>query len=79
MKTLKLIFIWLWSLIYHQTSQYIIVEKVYTDLNYKKYHLYRIDYFLLYIPVYVFTDETDSLICNTKNYQSGLLNIILLK
>lgn len=81
MKTLKLIFIWLWSFIYHETLQHIVEEKIYTDLNYKKYYLYRIDYFLYLIPVYVFIDETDNLICNTKNYQSWgfKYNIIRIK
>jgi len=69
MKNLKLLLMWLWSFIYHTTPQYIIKEKVYPELNYKKYFLYRRDYFLLYIPIYRFVDETDNLKL-TKDYQS---------
>lgn len=81
MKTLKIIFIWLWSFIYHKTFQYIIKEVYFKDLKHHKYTLYRIDYFLLYIPVYRYIDQTDSLIRNTKDYQSwglkyNIINIL---
>ena len=81
MKTLKIIFIWLWSFIYHRTFQYIIKEIEYIDLKYSKYKLYRRDYFLLYIPIYRFVDETDSLLKSTKDYESWAIkyNIINIK
>jgi hypothetical protein len=84
MKNLKLLLMWLWTFIYHTTPQYIIKEVYYKELKFHKYTLYRRDYFLLYIPIYRSVDETDSLIRNTKDYQSwglkyNIINIITIE
>lgn len=48
-------------LIYHRTNDYRTTTIEVIDLHYEMYHLYRVDKFLLFIPIHRLVEKANSL------------------
>lgn len=74
MDIIKKLLTLLWILIFHKSDEYEIFDINYVALKFHRYRLYRRYYFFNYFVYLKLIDNTNSLMKNTKDYESWAIN-----